>query len=80
MGIYTKPFFTFAEFKARNPDTRYTKETYCATQFKRNEVKDCYRLKPGAVFQQDGFMWRVTKITSNWIYAVPRSYPENYWE
>ena len=80
MGIYTKPAFTFAEFKARNPNTRYSKETYCAAQFDPRDIKNWHQLKPGDTFAQDGFMWRVVKITANWIYAVPRSYPENYWE
>ena len=79
MGIYTKPAFTFAEFKARNPDTRYTKETYCAAQFKHREAGS-EETKPGDVFSADGFLWRVTLINENWTYAVPWGYPENYWE
>ena len=79
MGIYTKPVFTFAEFKARNPDTKSTKETYCAAQFKHREVGS-EATKVGDVFAADGFMWRVTLITSNWLYGVPWKYPENYWE
>lgn len=90
-----RPAWSFEEFKEHiSPDTKYTKETYAAFQLYRESVPaEVIREGVGAVFEAPsawrreskpvlprGYKLRVTAIFSNYVYAVPDTYVENFWE
>lgn len=89
--LKSKPYETFAEFKARvGSNTKHTEQTYAAFQFYPDQIpRDSHHV--GAVFVVTGAIrrevpfdrgtrLRVTSVTDNWVYAVPATYVEKFWE
>jgi hypothetical protein len=76
----SKPSYTFKQYREMNPGDTHTKETYCAGKFTHREVPDSAAARHGTFKDGAGYLWRVVLMLPHYIYAVPASYVENYWE
>lgn len=90
--LKTKPYYSFDTYKRLvSPSTRHTEQTYAAFQFHPNQIPRDSR-HVGAVFVvtgeirreipafERGEKLRVTAVNSNWVWAVPDTYVEKFWE
>lgn len=89
--LKTKPYYSFDTYKRANPHTRHTEQTYAAFQFHPNQIPRDSR-HVGAVFAvtgeirleipafERGEKLRVTAVNSNWVWAVPDTYVDKFWE
>ncbi|MFY2597281.1 hypothetical protein ACOTHJ_16050 [Achromobacter xylosoxidans] len=90
----TRPSWTFEFYKQNiSPNTEHTPETYASFQLVPDEVPQDARTEgKGAVFVvsaatrraipniERGTKLRITAINGNWVWAVPATYVERFWE
>lgn len=92
-GERIRPARTFAEFEQAMPGTRHTPQTYASFQLARNEVpakaiaegvgakfKVTNRGNPEIYKTHKGVSLRIVHVGDNWVWAVPDSYVENFWQ
>lgn len=94
MDLKLRPAYSFEEFKKQvSPNTAHTTQTYCAFQIPAHYVPaEIRREGVGAVFrvpresrrEVPAFgreeMLRITAVNENWVYAVPSTYVDKFWE
>ena len=94
MDLSRRPTLSFAFFKREiSPHTQHTPETYVATQIpaeyvsaevRRQGIGAVFRVPPAVRREIPSFAredeLRITAINENWVYAVPSTYDENFWE
>lgn len=95
MSDLTRPSWTFEFFKQNiSPHTELTPQTYAAIQIVPEQVPlEARRKGVGAEFVisgatrrelkptvERGLMLRITAINSSWVWAVPATYVDRFWE
>lgn len=92
-GIRIRPSHTYEEFLKAMPGSKHTPQTYASFQLARREVPAAALAKgTGTTFKvtragnpdvyeaHKGHTLRIVHIGENWVWAVPASFVENFWQ